>query len=259
MANSLLISRIPVRYADLALIHRQLEAHGSLSFPQLTQQLTPHWNSYLATSATLLRETLSFGTTLGLYHCSDERAWENRNFHTPHPHAPLRPTILHLLNRQTDPAQQAFKGLHDTLIDLGKVQTTVSELIELMEIGPYRQVFKWNDTKVNFWSQFFHDLGLTLRLPPERLICSPSTALLLDLLPLQGGLLRPTLEGWHQNACRVFTCLGEVHEGFARALLRLEQQGHLSLYYASDARGSLLLCGRRVSHWTRKEPYVDAH
>lgn len=259
MANSLLISRIPVRYADLVLIHQQLETYGSLSFPQLTQQLTPNWNSYLASSATLLRETLSFGTTLGLYQSSDERAWENRYFHSQHSHALLRPTILSLLNQQTDPAQRAFKGLHDTLINLGKVQTTVSELIELMELGPYGQVFKWNNTKVNFWSHFFHDLGLILHLPPERLICSPSTALLLDLLPLQGGPLRLTLDGWHQNFCRVFTCLGEVHEGFARALLRLEQQGHLNLHYASDASGSLLLCGRRVSHWTRKEYHVDSH
>lgn len=249
MAGSLLIGRIPVRYDDLALLHHVIAERGTVTFPQLTTALTPRWTYYLSSAATLLKETLSFGVTLGLFESSAERAWDDRTFRTPFPATRLRATVLHLLTTQDDLAQLAFRGVHDVLVEQGKVHTDVPTVVELMESGPYGFAFRWNDTKVNFWLQFMHDLGLVVRMPPQRLVLSPTTPLLLELLPREGGPVRPMLEGWHDEFCAVFTRLGDVHEGFARALLRLETQGHVTLTYASDTVGSVLCCGRRVSHW----------
>ncbi|WP_188904873.1 hypothetical protein [Deinococcus aerophilus] len=221
--------------------------------------LTPRWSYYLSNAATLLKETLSFGVTLGLFECGSERAWDDRTFRTAFPAAGLRATVLQLLTKQGDLAQLAFRGVHDTLVDQGKVYTDVPEVVEVMESSAFGQAFRWNDTKVNFWSQFAHDLGLVIRMPPQRLALSPTTALLRELLPEECGPVRPMLEYWHREYCAVFTRLGDVHEGFARALLRLEAQGHLTLSYASDTVGSVVLCGRRVSHWSapQGDPDVD--
>lgn len=222
--------------------------------------MTPRWNHYLANAATLLKETLSFSTTLGLLDSTAERAWDDRTFTTAYGTASLRLSILDLLGRQTEHDQLAFRGIHDTLVDLGLYHTSIQEIVEVMERSPYGQAFKWNDTKINFWCQFMDDLGLVLRMPPERLVCCPSTALLLDLLPSTPVAIRPLLGTWHQDAFAVFTRLGDVHEGMARALLRLEASGHITLGYASDAVGSVLLCGRRVSlltpHSTRRSADV---
>ncbi|MDL2344405.1 hypothetical protein QOL99_09585 [Deinococcus sp. MIMF12] len=225
----------------------------------MTAALTPRWTYYLSSAATLLKETLSFAVTLGLLESTQERAWDDRTFTTAFAPDRLRATVLHLLTRQADVPQQAFRGVHDTLVEQGKLHTAVQEVLELMETSAYGRAFRWNDTKVNFWSQFAHDLGLVIRMPPERLVLSPSTALLLELLPDEGGPLRPLLEHWHREYCAVFTRLGEVHEGFARALLRLEVQGYLTLSYASDTVGTVLLCGRRVSHCTLHAPQEGRH
>ncbi|GGS28439.1 hypothetical protein [Deinococcus knuensis] len=261
MAGSLLIGRIPVRYDDLSLLQRLIEQHPGITFKALKETLTPHWTYYLSSSASLLKETLSFGTTLGLFISSAERSWDDRTFSTSYQSKHLRATILHLLSAQSDTSQRAFRGVHDELIDQGHVHTDISSILECMETGPYGQIFRWNDTKVNFWSQFMHDLGLVIRLPPERVILSPTTSLLRELLPAQCGPVRPLLETWHRDYHAVFTRLGEVHEGLARALLRLEQQGHMTFTYASDAVGSVLLCGRRISHWTHPaagDTHVDS-
>lgn len=258
MAGSILIGRIPVRYADVALIHRIVAQEGAPTFLRLVQRLTPSWNHYLSNAATLLKETLSFCVTLGLLESTAERAWDDRSFTTAYPPAGLRVRVLALLSRQTEDEQRAFRGIHDTLVELGLYHTSVQETVEIMERSAYGQAFKWNDTKVNFWCQFMSDLGLVLRMPPERLVCSPGTALLLDLLPPAQVPLRPLLGTWHQETFAVFTRLGDVHEGIARALLRLEASGQITLEYASDAVGSVVLCGRRVSSLAPTTPRRSA-
>lgn len=213
--------------------------------------MTAHWQYYLSNSGALLKETVSFGVSVGLLSSTVERAWDDRVIELVAPGGSLELHLLSLMGKLQEPDQRIFRGVHDHLVDQGVYFTSVSDVLERMERTPARDLFKWNITKVNFWSHFMHDLGLLVRLPPERIVMSPVSTLLRDALAQSSpdGDLRRLLERWHVEYFSVFTRLGEVHEGTARALLRLEQSGTLELRYASDAVGSLLLCGRRVSHY----------
>jgi len=186
MAGSVLISRIPVRYHDLAFIVALLERHGSLRFADLRGLLSPTWHYYLSASGTLIKETLGFGVTLGILNATPERSWDDRivSLNTSegtHPSLALR--LLHLFTIQSEVPQRAFRGVHDVLVDQDVHFTTAKDIVERMEGGPYSGAFAWNETKINFWAQFMHDLGLLVRLPPENLAISPSSELLVRLLP----------------------------------------------------------------------------
>ncbi|UBV45522.1 hypothetical protein LAJ19_21605 (plasmid) [Deinococcus taeanensis] len=223
-----------------------------MRFRELSGVLTPNWAYYLTSSGALLKETVSFGVSLGLFTSTADRSWDDRVIGLEPYHPSLALHSLQLLGKQEDPVQRAFRGVHDLLVEQGVFYTSVSDVLERMEVSPLRELFKWNITKVAFWAHFMHDLGLVVRLPPERLILSPASPLLRAQFSEDGptsGSLRSLLEAWHHDSFAVFTRLGEVHEGLARALLRLESLGELQLSYASDSAGSLLLCGRRVSHF----------
>ena len=253
MAGSVLISRIPVRYHDLAFIVALLERRGPLKFADLRTVLSPTWHYYLSSSGALIKETLGFGVSLGIFKTTSERSWDDRILSLDiegvwHQSFPLR--LLYLFTTQNEVPQRAFRGVHDVLIDQGVHFTTAKDIVERMEVSPYRNAFAWNETKINFWAQFMHDLGLLVRLPPENLALSPSSEILVALLPTRGAL-RAELERWHTEYFAVFTRLGEVHDGLARALLRLEDAGHVKWTYSSDAVGSVQLCGRRISDFER--------
>lgn len=216
--------------------------------------MTAQWQYYISSSGALLKETVSFGVAVGLYSSSADRAWDDRVIRNVPANLPLELRVLKLLGEQTDPVQRAFRGAHDLLVEQGVYYSSLDDVLQRLEVSAYRDLFKWNLTKIAFWSHFLHDLGLLVRLPPERLVLSPGSRLLRAALAASQaaqGELRPLLQGWHTDYFAVFTRLGEVHEGVARGLLRLEAAGELELSYASDAAGSMLLCGRRISHYRR--------
>lgn len=224
-----------------------------MSFAEIVQQFAPAPSNALEASFQLHKETLGFLQGCGLIEITPARSWSERCFH------PLEPTeqgfeltLLGALSRQSDPRQQALRKVHDTLVGKGAMQYGLGEIVEILETSAPIAGVTWNATKVGFWATLYQALGLLIRHNPDQVVLSPQSTLLRQLVPTTKVSLQGWLEAIERSHFACFSREGHLHGGLVVSLLRLERQGVIGLSYQSDAPGSVMVDGRRISHIHRE-------
>ena len=247
MAKGLLISRLPVRLHELALVSSWIGNAGTATFRELHHRFVCSSGPIDVQASGLMKELLGFLSTLGMLKMTNHRRWEDRSFTYSGGTEDFGLTLLKRINRHTDVRQRAIYLLHEQLTRRAVQHANTQEVLALMESNYGSLGFVWNEAKITFATKLLADLGLITYLPPGRIAMSPASQLLLKAIPAGRSALADLLGFVDRDLFSVFTSQGNVHEGVARALLRLANQGDLRLSYQSDSRNSLVLAGRRVS------------
>lgn len=253
----LLISHITLRGPEIRQLYQVISEQPGIGYGDLKDSCMASASAgdLFGLQEATLREALDFLVTAGMVEqdgSARRKACFRATLDQPCVCFPL--LLLHHVGMLADERQQAISLIHRQLVMQDVLATTLTQLRDDAERGPYASLFAWTGEKIGFWGHLAASLGLVRRLEREaELLVVPQLNLLAAALEwaterdLSSSSLSASLQAIDNTFFACFTGTGRVHRGLAQALVALHRRARIQLTHHSDSAQSVLLGEWRVS------------